>query len=178
MVASGRLIDIADFKAEDVCLSDIAHHLSRIQRFIGSLPVDVSYSVGEHSINMAKYFMGKGLKAFPAYAILHDASEAYLSDLASPIKEHLPDYKALESRVQSVIYKKYLGVDEVCSTELKDADKRIVLDEVLATMPENIDKYKKVIPFEPLGAEIEYNNHPGTTKMCFLTLCNELGIKD
>ena len=41
--------------------------------------------------------------------LLHDASEAYLSDVPRPFKQHLPQYRALEDRLLAAIYQKYLG---------------------------------------------------------------------
>jgi len=38
---------------------------------------------------------------------MHDASEAYIQDLPSPLKTLLPQYKVLESRVEKAIAKKF-----------------------------------------------------------------------
>src|SRR5687768_3022541 len=99
---SGQLIDITNFKTSDVNIDDIAHHLSRIQRFNGALPMGVSYTVGEHSINLAKYVYSiTGDLYLTRAALLHDASEAYMSDIVSPVKKALPEYCKLEKHIQS-----------------------------------------------------------------------------
>lgn len=40
-------------------------------------------------------------------ALLHDASEAYLCDIPSPIKAMLPDYRILETRVMDLVGRFY-----------------------------------------------------------------------
>ena len=40
--------------------------------------------------------------------LLHDASEAYLSDITSPVKGCLPEYRRIEQVLQEMIYEKYL----------------------------------------------------------------------
>lgn len=41
--------------------------------------------------------------------LLHDASEAYMSDVPRPFKKHLKDYIQSEDRLLAMIYTKYLG---------------------------------------------------------------------
>ena len=40
--------------------------------------------------------------------LLHDASEAYLSDITRPVKGCLPEYRRIEQVLQEMIYEKYL----------------------------------------------------------------------
>lgn len=179
-MASGRLIDLDNFTENDVDLDDIAHHLAKIQRFNGGTPLDVSYTVGEHSINLVQYAKNDigisklGLKML----LLHDASEAYLSDIVSPAKKHMPDYVELEKMVQHVINKKLIGisflVDDIDT--LKTLDKEILIDEVEHVKPELLHLYKHETGLEGLECHVHYNNHPATTKRCFLTLAKTLGV--
>ena len=41
--------------------------------------------------------------------LLHDASEAYLSDVTRPVKRELPKYLEIEEPLQEAIWQKYLG---------------------------------------------------------------------
>lgn len=41
--------------------------------------------------------------------LLHDASEAYLSDVTRPVKQEIPKYLEIEKPLQEAIWKKYLG---------------------------------------------------------------------
>ena len=177
---TGREIDFDNFNENDVHLEDIAHHLSRLQRSCGSLPMDISYTVGEHCISLVKHFqkVGKISRLGLRMLLLHDASEAYMADLPSPVKYRLPDYVEMESNIQRTIYKKLLNVDtDVLSDNLKTYDKRIYLDEVASLEPRNYIKVLQGSEYQPLNCRIYHSHHPSTVKQCFLTLAKELGIK-
>src|SRR3990167_2313195 len=178
-LASGQLVDIENFDDSMVNLNDIAHHLAKIQRFNGACPIDVTYSVGEHCINLSRYFKDYTLKR--KIALLHDASEAYLSDVVSPVKRHLIQYQELEEHVQDIIYKKYLGrgsIPKVYHTDIKEADKRILIDEAKSLMPDKLYIYRDETGLQELGCPIECNNHASTVRQCYLTLCKEYGLTD
>jgi len=178
-MASGRLIDISNFKEEDICLEDIAHHLAKIQRFNGSLPINATYSVAEHCINLYAYLEKSNYAPFMMVnALLHDASEAYLSDVVSPVKSLLPDYVKLEQSIQAKIYKKYLKFDMIYDEWLSIYDKSILIDEVETIMPYRLDLFKRETGLEKLGCHIEYNNDPRTVKAVFLSICRKLKISD
>lgn len=179
-MASGRLIDVSNFTEDDVCLDDIAHHLAKIQRFNGGSPLDKSYTVGEHCINLVQHAMRVG--GFSTLALrmllLHDASEAYLSDIVSPVKPHIPNYLEIENKLQLTINRKFLGINKQISdsARLHELDKSIVIDEVEHIKPEFLGLYARENGRAKLGCHIHYNNHPATTKTCFLTLAKYLGI--
>ena len=40
--------------------------------------------------------------------LMHDASEAYLSDITRPVKGNLPEYRRIEKVLQDAIYAKYI----------------------------------------------------------------------
>jgi len=77
-------------------ITDIASALSKQCRFGGH--TTRFYSVAEHSVlvrNIMVYFdLGN-----PFEGLMHDAHEAYVSDMVSPWKAILPDYRALEASV-------------------------------------------------------------------------------
>jgi len=58
--------------------------------------------------------------------LLHEGSEAYLSDITRPVKEHLPNYKKIEKRLQDTIYEKFIGSvlieDEITHVDQIDGD--------------------------------------------------------
>lgn len=177
-MASGRLIDISNFREEDVDLDDIAHHLAKIQRFNGACPIGVTYSVGEHCINLVSSLSERyaGFKILQE-ALLHDASEAYISDIVSPVKRALPEYIKLEDKIQTTIINKFLFISNDVMNIIGEYDKRILIDEVETIMPHRKDLYiEETGGLKKLGCHIMYNNHPGTVKQCFLTMCKQLGI--
>lgn len=102
-----RLIDFANPQNSDIHIDDIIHHLAMIPRFGGKL--DVHYSVLDHSV-----FAGVIAKTYlkvddmTAFAVLmHDAQEAFLGDVTSPLKQLLPDYKKIEKAFEMVIRDKF-----------------------------------------------------------------------
>lgn len=85
---SGRKVWPLALKASDVCIEDIAHHLSNLCRFTGA--VSEFYSVAQHSVGVSHRV--EEIDATSAlWGLLHDASEAYLIDLPRPLKRH-PDF--------------------------------------------------------------------------------------
>ena len=89
-------------------IRDIAHALSLLCRANGHFKN--FYSVGQHSINCAKEAQARGYSEKVQLAcLLHDVSEAYLSDVTRPVKCELPRYREMERVLQNVIWTKYLG---------------------------------------------------------------------
>lgn len=71
-----------------VDIHDIAHHLAHINRFTGA--TTRSYTVAEHSLLCESMADAQGLTPkWRMAALLHDAHEAYLGDVATPIKQML-----------------------------------------------------------------------------------------
>lgn len=97
MTASGLFFDFMDPKPEQIEIRDIAHALSMTCRFSGHCLS--FYSVAEHSVRVSYACNPEDA----LWGLLHDASEAYLTDIPRPIKRRLPEYKTMEKRVQSVI---------------------------------------------------------------------------
>ncbi|CAN1553651.1 hypothetical protein MCERE19_02276 [Spirosomataceae bacterium] len=112
---SGIYVDVFDPKPEMFVIEDIAHALSMIPRWGGHYPF--FYSVARHSRMVCYRTKGNQLEA-----LMHDASEAYLMDLPRPIKQNMPEYKAIEEGVMKVIADKF-GFGFPFSEETKRADK-------------------------------------------------------
>lgn len=94
-------------QVEDIHIEDIAHALSMICR--GNGHVKNFFSVGQHCINCALEAMARGYSRRVCLAcLLHDAGEAYLSDVPRPLKKDMPQYKEWENRVLEKVYERYL----------------------------------------------------------------------
>ena len=103
-----HLIDPLAPETELVQIEDIAHALSMLCRANGHFPT--FYSVGQHCINCAREAKARGYtRRVQLACLLHDASEAYLSDVTRPVKQELPKYKEIEEPLQNFIWQKYLG---------------------------------------------------------------------
>lgn len=124
---SGKRIDPMKITAKDICLEDIAHALSLLCR--GGGHIKYFYSVGQHSINCAREAKARGCTPRLQLAcLLHDGSEAYLSDIIRPVKVHLDHYIAIETMIMEKIWER-LGLGDL--TEQENQLWRQIDDEVL-----------------------------------------------
>src|SRR5690606_22430694 len=111
--------DVFDLDPNAIVIEDIAHALSLKCRYNGHC--NRFYSVAEHSWLMSSLFVEPELRRA---ALLHDAAEAYLCDLPSPIKHsvYMSDFREIEDDVQFVIYKKF-GLPTKKLDEIDQADR-------------------------------------------------------
>ena len=108
-------------KSEDVDIRDISHALSLICRFTGH--VIFPYSVAQHSIAVSRLCP----KSIAIYGLLHDAAEAYITDVAHPIKStfHIGErtFADVEHEIRDVILR---GLHvELCADGVWDRVKKI-----------------------------------------------------
>lgn len=157
MTHGGRRFWPLDPRPEEIDIRDIAHALSHICRYGGHC--NRFYSVAEHSILMARH----ASKENRLWALLHDATEAYLMDLPRPIKPFLPGYADAETALHKCIAKKF-NLDTVIPDEVHDLDHSIIRDEMEQNMCYIPDSYVNV---KPLGIRLEYWN-PEQAKAAFM----------
>lgn len=116
---SGRSVCLISPLETSISLFDIAYSLSNIYRFNGHLANNVS--VLQHSI--AAYVMCED-PLEKINCLMHDASEAYVHDIMSPLKNLLPDYIKIENNFQKLIGNVF-SVN--CSSEtVKKIDSRLL----------------------------------------------------
>ncbi len=112
---SGRRFDPLMMTPEDVALEDIAHALSLLCRGGGQLKY--FYSVGQHCINCMKEAKARGWsKRMQLACLIHDASEAYISDIIRPVKVRLSNYMEIEERIMDKIWRRF-GLDDLTEEE-------------------------------------------------------------
>lgn len=94
---------------EVVHVEDIAHSLSLVCRFGGH--TQVHYSVAQHSLLVARILEYRGAPVEAQLAgLLHDAHEAYIGDVTTPVKTALGAvWRDLEHDVEIVV-RQALGV--------------------------------------------------------------------
>src|SRR5665647_459628 len=140
-------------RAEDICIEDIAHSLGLQCRYNGH--VREFYSVAEHCVHMSCFVSPKNA----LWALLHDATEAYVGDMIRPLKKFMPDYVKAEDEVMLVIAQKYglageLAIRADMPDDVRDADNRILLTERNALMVKTDHKWA-VDDLEPLPVIIQ-----------------------
>jgi uncharacterized protein len=104
---SNKIFYPEDPKPEQIDLLDIGVALSRVPRFVGH--THHFYSVAEHSILVSELSRrSKDANRIKLLALFHDASEAYVSDIPSPVKQYLkPAIKDLEDGILLAVYKHF-----------------------------------------------------------------------
>lgn len=157
---TGRQFWPLDPRADEVCIEDIAHALSMTCRYGGQC--NRFYSVAEHSVLVARWLQvhyGE-LPAVVLKGLLHDAPEAYVTDVPRPIKGSLIGYKEIEARLWTVIANMH-GISDAMPDEVHEADSRILADEMAQNMtlpdPDHNDPLGVTLQlWSPEEAEREY----------------------
>jgi hypothetical protein len=174
---SGRKVDLEYPRPEDICIEDIAHALSQLCRFGGHC--QGFYSVAEHSLLVEKV-IDTALADFHALklaALLHDAAEAYIGDLVTPLKKILVKETYLEGRWLDTIKKKFgLPLDlQPLPRQVVNADAFMLTIEVNALFPSVLPDWK--FPKRPPESPEKYQPRclpPALAETSFLTRFHEL----
>jgi len=128
---SGIAFDVIHPVATNVRITDIAHALSNNCRYNGMCAE--FYSVAQHSVIVSH--LVDPLYAFAA--LMHDAAEAYISDLCRPAKcaPELAAFVKIEDQIQDVVWEhfSYLYIDEAVRA-VKKADNEALYMEAFALM--------------------------------------------
>lgn len=105
-------------KVEDIEVEDIAHALSLICRYNGQ--IREFYSVAQHSILVASMVPSK----YAMFALMHDASEAYIGDVITPLKKVLKEtYLDIEDKFMRAVAKKFhFSMNKKARVAVKEAD--------------------------------------------------------
>ena len=101
LLQSGNYFDFDKPMESKFTLLDIGHALSRLCRFNGH--TNRFYSVAEHSVHVSRLVPAR----FKMHALMHDAAEAFMGDMASPLKWMMPEFAQLESVVSLAIQERF-----------------------------------------------------------------------
>ena len=144
-------------KEEDICIEDIAHALSLMCRANGHFPV--FFSVAQHCLMCLDEAKARGYsRQMQLACLLHDASEAYLSEVTRPVKQHLPQYREVEARLEKTIYHKFLGrklTDEEMGL-IKSVDDDMLYYEFYHFTGEKLYDSAPVIASEPVFMQLSF----------------------
>lgn len=163
-----KAFEILNPRPDDITIEDIAHALSNQCRFTGH--TKYFYSVAQHSFYASLYVSPRNAIA----AFLHDASEAYLCDLATPVKKLLPDYYTLEFKIMRAIAEKFDFMFPFAH-EIKEIDLRLLITERDQLVGGELQPWGAEFNVEPLPLQIE-PIMPHVIKDMFLFRSKELGI--
>jgi len=166
-------------KLDEINILDIAHALSLSTRFNGHC--NQLYSVASHSVAIANELKVRGYSPrIQMLGLLHDGSEAYLSDVPKPLKEVMYMYLIVEKNLQDLIYLKYTGkfptkeeleIVKQVDTEMYYAECERFLPDKTLWVPQ---KYEENITVRPVADE------PTISMKKFLeqfnSIKNEMGI--
>jgi|SRR6187549_2503943 len=164
---SGKKVDPFNPNPNDIVISDIIHALSNICRFSGH--TRRFYSVAEHSIFVSQHVD----EEFKLTALLHDAAEAYLLDVPTPIKQLFPAYKEAEDRMLEIIMKKFGGLWPIPEA-VKQEDERMLATEAVYLLDANIAEWG--LKTSPYACNFNTETAPNSADLqrYFFTIFDEL----
>ena len=171
MTCSHNMFDPLNPEVELIDIHDIAHSLSMLCRANGHFRS--FYSVGMHCVNCAKEAIARNYSRKVQLAcLLHDGSEAYLSDVTRPVKEEIPRYREIEDPLQDVIWQKFLGeaLTEEEYRQVFEIDDDILENEFPALMGA---KFKETVPALRSEPQFQFEDFQKTEKE-FLALFHTL----
>lgn len=141
-------------RPEMVTIEDIAHHLALTCRWSGACRHH--YSVAQHSVCVSKIVPSE----LRAWALLHDAAEAYIGDITRPLKAYLthglPDaqmhIRSIENYIMIAICEKF-GLTWPEPHELKQYDDQMQKLEAQLFMPDGTRLHDRSCqgPIEVIG---------------------------
>jgi hypothetical protein len=161
---------------------DIAHALAMKCRYTGH--TRHFYSVAQHCVlagdvmgELANDFLAGGevVRDFARWGLLHDATEAYLPDVARPVKKELVGFKEIEDRLMEAIVCRF-GLTWPMPAAVKEVDLILLATErrdLMAPPPYRWTSTERVAPLldpiEPWSPEY--------AKERFLARCGELDVR-
>jgi len=175
VTASGRRFHPLDPRPDDVLLEDVARALSNLCRFTGH--TREFYSVAEHSCRVAlEAYRSSGDPREGLAGLYHDAAEAYVNDLSTPLKHShaLTGYRIVEAGVQAAVARA-AGVSPEKSWHVARADRVLLLTEARDLLPGGLDALwvdanglfplsEPILPYSPAAARAWFLELDGSFK--------------
>lgn len=177
---SGRRVYPLELEPDMICLADIAASLAKQCRFSGHCRQ--FYSVAEHSIRMTQVFPQNA--PLQRWALMHDAAEAYLSDVTRPIKRRVHvvvrdavrTFSDVEHEILDMIATRYGLQQPMPKAEIEYGDMVMLATERRDLLHSTEDSWC-CDGHEPLPQKIEPRG-PEVAEADFLAMARVLGITD
>lgn len=167
---SGKKFFPNDPPRSEFDIEDIAHALSYLNRFGGH--TRFPYSVAQHSVLVAAIVetLG-GTQEEILLGLMHDATEAYIVDVPTPVKRLISGYKDLETIVYTHLSRQLklpdlLPYGDEFPGIVKKADGMALVSEAIALVTGDISDWPAfkefgffstpIIPMSPLEAEFRF----------------------
>lgn len=176
LTSTGKWFDILKPDPSLIDLRDIASALSKLCRFGGHCRQ--FYSVAEHSILAAEMMRQRNANnpALIRWALLHDASEAYVVDIPRPAKRQLTEYMKIEDVIQRAVAERF-DLPWPMPQEIHEVDCDILSLELRAYMPEQPEHLLPSLPVLGLANGLPAEPlSPRVAEKAFLEEAEALGI--
>lgn len=161
---SGRCFWPLDPRPDEIEIEDVAHALAMRCRYGGH--ARRFYSVAEHSVLVSLHVS----PAVAMWGLLHDAAEAFSTDVPRPLKRNLNGWKEIEARIMAAVCERFgLPLDE--PEEVSRVDFALTSDEREALMAPCARDWGRLPP--AVGAVIQCLL-PNDAKALFLDRFREL----
>ena len=148
LTRTGRRFDLLAPCPSQIFVLDIAHALAHLCRFSGH--TSRHYSVAQHSLVVASIVPAEHKLA----ALLHDATEAYVGDMVRPLKQLMPEYRAVEQRIWHAICERFDIAQELPEC-VKEADMIALATERAQLMPDHPAEWECLAGITPLSMPLD-----------------------
>jgi hypothetical protein len=125
--ATGKAIYPLDLRPDEIDPLDIAHSLALQCRFNGHCKT--FYSVADHSLRVLEQV--RSMNEDPVaqrWALMHDAAEAYMTDIPRPVRRSIEGWKPIEAAIEEAISKRF-GIPLPMPATVKYADGALLATE-------------------------------------------------
>lgn len=154
LTANGHEVDLAYCKPQHMVLADVAHALAQINRFTGH--ARRPYSVAEHSLlvlDIVEHLFAPANVHCKLAALMHDAHEAYVGDMATPVKRVAGEaWGLLEHRFERTLrsaWGLHSAAHEFGQT-IKQADMIALATERAQLMPPSASLWECLVHVQPV----------------------------